>query len=426
VAGEKEFHPGMVAPQSNRSVRLIEAKAQGLLDGEPPAALFFELDALDSRLDALVRAYPRDTLHCLAMKACPLPALLARGVERGLGLECASAAELALALELCPPERVVFDSPAKTHRELEWALQTGVILHIDSLQELERVIALDPEPSSAVGIRINPSLGMGTIADTSTAVAGSKFGIDLHAHRAAIVDALVQYPWLRGLHVHVGSQGCELDQLVAGARAVDELSQEVAARGKALDWLDLGGGLPVAYRESDTVRTFAELAQVLEHALPRLWSGPSRLITEFGRSIFAPVGWAVSRVESTKCSGGRRIAVIHLGADFLLRPAYRPEQWSHRIRVFDEDGREKLGAQSEWDIAGPLCFSGDLLARSRLLPAITPGDLICIEDAGAYSLSMWSRYNSRRSPAVYGIEAAGQIQLLRAAEQIEQVLDFWR
>ena len=100
--------------------------------------------------------------------------------------------------------------------------------------------------------------------------------------------------------------------------------------------------------------------------------------------------------------------------------------WHGNYLKYFEDGREKLGAQSEWDIAGPLCFSGDLLARSRLLPAITPGDLICIEDAGAYSLSMWSRYNSRRSPAVYGIEAAGQIQLLRAAEQIEQVLDFWR
>ena len=151
-------------------------------------------------------------------------------------------------------------------------------------------------------------------------------------------------------------------------------------------------------------------------------------MTEFGRLVNAKAGWAASRVEYTKQAGGRRIAVIHLGADFLVRPAYVPEVWRHRVTVHGSAGMPKAGPVVSQDIAGPLCFSGDLVARQRDLPLTEPGDWVVIHDAGAYTLSMWSRYNSRQAPAVYAYEAdaAGvKLQQVKPAETVDDVLRFW-
>ena len=227
----------------------------------------------------------------------------------------------------------------------------------------------------------------------------ASFGIDLHHHRRRIVELLC--PTIGCVAcTFMGSQGCGLSLWGKAASVMGSLLAEIQSHGRALDWVDVGGGLPVAYDSAEVAPTFEDLANVLKHQVPEMWKGPHTLITELGRSIFAPIGWAATRVEYTKSSGSRQIAVTHLGADLLLRPAYRPEQWRHRLRVFDADGNPRIGGESPWDIAGPLCFSGDLIARQRLLPNIQSGDIVCIEDVGAYSLSMWSRYNSRRSPAV--------------------------
>ena len=133
-----------------------------------------------------------------------------------------------------------------------------------------------------------------------------------------------------------------------------------------------------------------------------------------------------SRVEYTKIAGGRSIAVIHAGADLFVRAAYAPQHWHHRVSVFDAGGSPKGGALSPWDVAGPLCFSGDLVARERLLPPIEPGDIVVVHDAGAYTLSMWSRYNSRRAPAVHGFEGeTPRLRLLKRAETEDEVRRFW-
>jgi diaminopimelate decarboxylase len=126
-------------------------------------------------------------------------------------------------------------------------------------------------------------------------------------------------------------------------------------------------------------------------------------------------------VEYTRPDG---IAVIHLGADAFIRTALRPEEWFHEVEVFDPEGRPKSGPLTEWSIAGPLCFSGDFVARQRLLPPIEPGDVIAIRDTGAYTLSMWSRYNSRLAPAVYGFDG-GALRLLKARETTGDILHFW-
>jgi diaminopimelate decarboxylase len=405
---------------------------EGVLDAAPHAAFLYDLDRARERIAELQAAFPAGTLHALAIKACPLSALLRFAADLGCGAEAASEVELRQALRVgIPPERIVFDSPAKTVEELRFAIASGVHLNADNLQELDRIAGLlgnSPGAAPSIGVRINPGIPAGSIEASSTATPGSKFGVSLADDADELLESVARHPWLRALHLHVGSQGCDLELLTEGVACVVEFATEVERRCGAgrIEVLDIGGGLPVAYRPGERAPGFGDYARALAERAPRLFSGEWRLVTEFGRAVWASAGLALSRVEYTKVSHGRRIAVAHLGADAFPRTAYLPETWPHELSVFDATGRPKEGEPITQDVAGPLCFSGDLLARDRLLPPIEPGDCVAIHDAGAYTLGMWSCYNSRLSPPVYGYSRDEEgLRLLRRAESPEDVLRFW-
>lgn len=411
---------------------VLRALAGGLLEAPPRAAVFYDLDHAEERMRALIAAFPDLAVHALAVKACPVTSLQRFAAVRGFGAEVASIVELKQALRAgFPPERIVFDSPAKTWDELKYALSMGVIVNADNLQELARlaeVIQSQGAPARAVGVRLNPEAGVGSIEATSTAMRGSKFGVTMFEHRGELLDAFEKYPWLTAVHAHVGSQGCSLELIVESIGRVMQFIEEVEARcGRGrIRLVDIGGGLSVAYRAEARGVEFAEYAHALKARCPRLFSGEFQLVTEFGRAIWANTAIAISRVEYTKISGGRRIATVHLGADMFPRTAYVPDVWFHRISVLDPAGRAKAGTIEEQDIAGPLCFSGDLVARARPLPRIEEGDLVVVHDVGAYTLSMWSRYNSRLSPPVFGYYAASQeLVALRRGETVDDVVHFW-
>ncbi|WP_394847061.1 diaminopimelate decarboxylase [Pendulispora brunnea] len=406
---------------------LREGALSGVNDDGPALCVFYDLDDLRAGFREVQRVFPQGALHTTAVKANGLPAILKEAKRFGLGAESASLGELVHALELgFEPSNILFDSPAKTRSEIELALSRGVILNVDNFQEVERIAqALGKVKSNAiVGMRVNPQVGAGTIASTSTATSTSKFGITLDEHRDAIFDAFAKYPWLRGLHVHVGSQGCGLDLLVRGARRAVDLALALRGRGHTIDILDIGGGLSVDYAGGDAPPAFAEYASMLREHVPEIFDGTFRIATEFGRALHAKTGWVASRVEYTKSAGGRRIAVTHAGAELFVRAVYQPDKWAHRITIHDATGALKSGPAAPWDIAGPLCFSGDLIAVGRELPAIEPGDFVVVHDAGAYTLSMWSRYNSRLVPAVYGYEGSA-LHLMKAAETTEDLIRFW-
>jgi diaminopimelate decarboxylase len=420
-------------PTDTLSAVVGEALTGGQLDDARPALIFHDLDLLDARLAAIRRAFPADALHAIAIKANPLVALLRQVVQAGFGLEAASFEEVELALAAgCPTARVVYDSPCKTRRELRRALQLGLHVNVDNLDELERIAVLRTQIDARgeVGLRVNPRVGAGAIADTSLADGRSKFGVPLDDDPASIVDAFSRHDWLSGLHVHVGSQGCAAELLVAGIRRIVELARVLdgAAGGRRVTTLDIGGGLPAPYHEGDPAPTFESYAALLRKQIPELFGGGVRLITEFGRSVHAGCGFAVSRVEYVKRVGDTRVAVIHLGADFLLRPAYRPDQWQHDLIVLGADGRPKRGDDTgEWTVAGPLCFAGDVLARGLRLPPVQPGDLVLIRDTGAYAVGMWSRYCSRVIPAVVGFRGSNPpvFTELRRRESPTDVVRFW-
>ncbi len=344
-------------------------------------------------------------------------------------MEAASIEEVYLAISAgCPPERIIFDSPAKTVSEIEECLERCIHLNADNTSELNRIdSAICKRPTtSTIGLRINPEVGAGTISTTSVGSVGSKFGLSISRDRQAIIDAFDQFPWLVGLHVHVGSQGCGLDLLCDAALRVQTLREEIETNtGRQISIVDIGGGLPAAYQETDQPPTPEQYAQLLGSHVPGLMQGDVRLITEFGRAVQAGCGIALSRVEYVReLSDRHNMAVIHLGADFLLRPVYRPEDWKHDFLLFDKQGQLKATSSESVTIAGPLCFAGDILSPEITMPRPEPGDWIAIRDCGAYTLGMWSRHCSRGIPSVIGYED-GKSRLLRQPETPKDVARFW-
>lgn len=389
---------------------------RGLVDGD--AVVAHDLDRLRARVGELRDTFPTGSLHAVAVKANPVVGLLRVLVDAGAGLECASIEEVHLALAAgCPPGRVVFDSPAKTRGELADALARGVHVNADNLDELARVDALGARGS--VGVRVNPGVGAGAIAMTSVAARGSRFGVAIDDPR--LVPAFVARPWLDTVHVHVGSQGCPLPLLVAGVERARALVEEIRAAGGRVATLDVGGGLPARYRDDETLPTLAEYARALERA--GVFDGV-RVVTELGRAIHATAAWVAARVEYVKDAGDERVAVMHVGADLLVRRAYLPHEWHHDFAVLDAGGFPKRGEALPHTIAGPLCFSGDVLARGIALPRIEPGDWVLVRDVGAYTMGMWSRHCSRGMPVVVGYDAEGA-RVLRARERPEDVVRFW-
>jgi len=280
----------------------------------------------------------------VACKANPLKAMLKIAADQGFGCEVASLPELIHALSIFDPSRIVFDSPAKTVSEIKFALGKGVLLNTDNLQEVYRISDLmnTPEaknyPSPKIGLRVNPQTGAGSICETSTATATSKFGYPIE-HRKAIIDVYSKFSWLTGIHVHTGSQGCNFELLVDGIVIIIELISEInsirsSKKFPLVSILDIGGGHPVDYKTGGEPIDFKNYVEEIKKRVPELWDTRFQIITEFGRSLSATAGVAISKVEYTKLAGGSKIATVHCGADFMLRNAYMPDKWQHRVSVY--------------------------------------------------------------------------------------------
>ncbi|MGV0804692.1 diaminopimelate decarboxylase [Mycolicibacterium setense] len=407
---------------------------QGFIGDLTPLCGVVDLDTLDELMRSLTEAYPATmpALHTIAAKAITLRPVLARFAQAGFGCEVASPGELELALAAgFPAERIVFDSPAKTTTEIERALALGVSFNIDNFEELARVdqaIARVGRHRSVIGMRLNPQTGAGTIGAMSTATPTSKFGIGLADHRQAIIDAFVARPWLTQLHVHSGSQGLRLEHAADGVRLITDLAADVTARTgyQQVRRIDIGGGLPVNFGSDEIAPTFADHRTVLESTVPELFDGTYGLVTEFGRALTAKAGTIVARVEYTKVTGGRQIAITHAGVQVATRTIFGPGEWPLRIDVYDAQGRPRAEQPHVQDVAGPACFTGDMLAVGRELPFVHPGDLVAVPDTGGYYFSTHFSYNALPRPAVYAVEThpdgGRRWSLVRRAQSIEQIV----
>ncbi|MCF3960744.1 diaminopimelate decarboxylase [Streptomyces fuscigenes] len=401
------------AARRHRAVRA--AVADGLISDEQPVVGLLDVAGIRQSVEALRTAFgealPPGTpvLHAFAVKASPLVPVVRLLRELGVGAEVASPGELALARAAgVPAAATVLDSPAKTTAELREALSLGIAVNADNRQELARLDTLVAElgTRSPVGIRINPQTGTGSIGALSTATSTSKFGVALRdpGAREWVLGAYAHRPWLTRLHAHSGSQGVPLELIAEGIRALYELAEEIneAAGRRQVDTLDIGGGLPVNFASEEHTPAFAEYVRVLKETVPGLFDGRYGLVTEFGRSLLAKHGTILAKVEYTKSAGERPIAVTHAGVQVATRTVYAPESWPLRIAAYDAKGEPRTGDPVVQDVAGPACFSGDVLATGRPLPLIEQGDVVAALDTGAYYFAHHYAYNSLPRPAVHG------------------------
>jgi diaminopimelate decarboxylase len=382
-------------------------------------------------VSALHAAFPQKEglkiTHAFAAKANPLFGVLTVVRDAGMGCETASLGELTMALRVFPPEKIIFDSPCKTHEELGMALRLPCFVNLDNFDELDRVsriIGSLPEGAlkATVGLRINPQLGYGSNATLSTGTKTSKFGIGLDDCRAKIVAAFKSHSFLSMLHVHTGSQGIGLRMMVDGVKAIVDLAEEI---GPQVQVIDMGGGLPVNFASDEYKPSVQSYVAELQTSVPLLLSGRFHVITEFGRSIIAKAGVLASRVEYAKENGGRRIIQQHIGADLAVRTAWAPKDWPLRVDIFDKRGELKTDDVGESDVAGPCCFGGDLICSAQRLPrAVALEDFVVVKDVGGYYHSSFSYYNLRQPPPCFIYDEETDIlTLINRGRTVEETVD---
>jgi len=419
---------------------LEEVVARGLINDEQPSLDLVDLDYLRGRMDSLKAAFPEPYFqHAMAVKANSIRGIMAEAKNKGLGAECASLQEARHSINIgFAPQLVVFDSPVKTPKDIKDAIELGLHMNLDNELEISIVdtyLASHPRTAvPAIGLRVNPVVGAGQIDMISTATKLSKFGLPLmEASRPQLLELYKRHGWMSGVHIHVGSQGVPLEKFVDGCRVIMAFVREVEqiCPGQ-IKVVDIGGGLSSSYTEPGEPEEFSFKAyrQRLMEVVPELFSGKYRVVTEFGRSLFLKAGTSISRVEYVKTwvADQNPILLTHLGTNQFPRQAYLPHIWRNRFSLFDCQGKAKEGQEVLCDLAGPLCFQGDYLAKEVLLPSPRATDLLAIHDTGAYTVAMYSKFNSIRASPIYGYwKEDGKIRFVcyKKRETVEECLAFW-
>lgn len=341
--------------------------------------------------DAFAEVEP---LICYSVKANSNLAVLRALVNKGAGLDIVSGGELFRALRAgCPPERIVYASVGKTGREIEEAIRRRILFfNVESVPELEHIerIACRLARSVRVAIRINPDVEAKTHKFITTGKITNKFGIDLKsAQEILLMRSRFAHVRIAGLHIHIGSQITESTPFVAAIKKVTGFIDDLNRKGIFLEYLNIGGGLGIVYDKENpqTARKFAD------KVLPLLKKTGLKIILEPGRFIAGNAGILVARVLYVKRTPRKKFIIVDAGMNDLIRPALYGAY--HRIVPLRRSG----GRQEKADVVGPICESGDFLAKERLLPMVQEGDYLAVMGAGAYGFSMSSHYNSRRRPA---------------------------
>ena len=336
-------------------------------------------------------------LVCFSVKANGNLAILRLLVRQGAGLDIVSGGELYKARRVgCPPSRMVFASVGKRPEEIRDALRVGIFcFNVESVPELEAIdqTARRLRTVARVALRINPDVEAHTHRYITTGIAESKFGID---PRTAM-ETLRHYeafPGVRfiGLHLHIGSQITQAGPFVQAIRRIAGVIEQGRRCGVELEWLNLGGGLGIIYKDErpQTPKAFASAI------LPLLRPLRVRLILEPGRFIVGNAGILVTQVLYIKQARGKQFAVVDAGMNDLIRPALYGAY--HEVMPVRATSRSANGL-GRYDVVGPVCESADVLAHDRRLGAIEPGQFLAVLGAGAYGSTMASNYNGRPRPA---------------------------
>lgn len=385
---------------------------------------------LSHHLRQLQKAFAEvDPLICYSVKTNGNLAVCRLMAEAGAGFDVTSGGELYRALAAGGVgDKIVFAGAGKTDAELRYGLESSVLLfNVESEAELRALanVACDFGRPARVALRVNPALPPKTHVKTDTSVKGTKFGLDIDTI-LEVAQVFVGNPHVHivGLHMHLGSPITQTDPYREGAQKGLALIERLRHQGHPIEYLNMGGGFGIHYRKQE-----APMAQAFADVIvPAVKVANCRLVLEPGRFIVGNAGILLSRVIYTKDSGGRHFIIQDAAMNDLIRPTLYES--FHRIWPVapraglpapPEDYEFAMPGTQVTDVVGPVCESGDFLAKDRYLPPAHRGDLLATFSAGAYGMAMASNYNGRPRAAEVLVEG-GTHRLIRRRETYEDLV----
>ena len=384
---------------------MLSRKVKDRLSGIETPFYLYDMDLLRQTLEALTTVAGKYgyKLH-YAIKANYDPRILEMIRSFGLGVDCCSANEIRCAIAAgFDPSTIVYAGVGKKDSELRFAIETGIFaINCESMQELEVLDALAAQAGKKVrvGLRVNPDIDPRTNKCIDTGQADSKFGIS-YEEILENVDRIrgMKNLDIRGMHLHIGSQIRELHVFGYLCEKVNAIVASLTQAGFELDFVDVGGGLGINYDvpENEPVPNFASVFSIIDSNLD---AGGREVHFEFGRAIVGECGELITRALYKKTTAtGRKIVIVDASMTELIRPALYGAY--HNIENISSTSDRK----ERYAIVGTACESTDVFNDSITLPLTERGDLLTLKSAGAYGMSMASRYNQHDLPAaVYSDE----------------------
>ena len=369
---------------------------------------------------------------CYSIKSCGNLHICKLLIEAGCGMDVTSGGELFRALKAgCDPKDIIYAGVGKTDDEIRMAIDAGIAaFNIESEAEVENIdhVAGAMGKTAIGALRVNPDVDPGakTHAKTTTGKKENKFGVDIdRAERVFDQYKTLKNLRLAGIHLHIGSPIYDVAPYVEAITKANALIDRLTKKGYKIEWLDMGGGFAVNYKNP------AQALPVTEHAkalLPLLHGKPYKLAIEPGRYIVGNAGIVLTRVLYRKQGGEKKFVIIDAGMNDLIRPTLYDAY--HFIWPVKPDGKNVPAARDEdllpidgetVDVVGPICESGDYLAKGRALPQTKRGDLLAVFTAGAYGFAMSSNYNNRPRAAEVLVDG-DTFKVIRRRETYEDLI----
>lgn len=371
-------------------------------------------------VEGVITKYPYTANY--SVKANTNIEILKLALDEGLNCDAMSPGEISLLLKAgFPPEKIFFVSNNVSAEEMQFAIDKGVMVSLDSLDQLDRFGQINPGGRCAV--RINPGVGAGHSEKVVTAGKKTKFAIAEEDIDKIFEIADKHDLKIVGINQHIGSGFLDPTPYID---AVTNLLR-IADRFENLEFIDFGGGYGIPYHKLDDEKPFpmedfkTKLEPVLDEFVGRYGKAPL-FKSEPGRYCVAEGSVILSRVQAIKTNSGIKYVGCDTGMNTLIRPAmydsYHDIEVIRNGKVVDRDGNADMETVN---VSGPICETGDLIAKGRLLPKAQTGDLLAILDTGAYGYSMASSYNSRPRPAEVMITREGKVVQIRRRETIEDL-----
>ncbi len=331
---------------------------------------------------------------CFAVKANSNAAILKLFSSLGAGADVVSGGELFRALKAgIKADRIVYAGVGKTSEEIALAIKHRILMfNVESMEELQEIdrVAAGMKTKAPIALRINPDIDPQTHPYISTGLKKHKFGIPIEkAIECYRIASAMKNIKVVGIHKHIGSQLTKISPFVDSLKRILALLRELRSLGIDIKYLDIGGGVGITYNDERPPHP----SELGKNILPLLKNSGITLVIEPGRSIVGNAGILVTKALYLKQGSDKKFLIVDAAMNDLIRPSIYGAY--HRIEPVVKTKRGKILS----DIVGPICESGDFLAKDREITQVKQGELLAIMSAGAYGFSMASNYNSRPKPA---------------------------